>query len=200
MSESQTLEALKLARDLGQIRPRDLTDHNLPHTLLSRLHTQGRLERVTRGVYRLPNHVPSEYATLAEACIRVAEGNVCLLSSLRFHNLGTQDPYQVWMAIPEKARLPRFDYPPLRIVRFTGAALTEGVETHNTPDGAVRVYSQAKTVVDCFKYRNKIGLDVALEALQAYLRERRGTVDELWHYAKLLRMANVMRPYLEASV
>lgn len=104
------------------------------------------------------------------------------------------------MAIHPRAYSPRSDYPPLRVVRFSGAALSEGVEEHASPDGPIRVYSVAKTVVDCFRYRNKIGLDVALEALQASLRGRRVTVDELWRYARMLRMANVMRPYLEATV
>jgi predicted transcriptional regulator of viral defense system len=168
--------------------------------MLAQLHRQGRLERIARGLYRLPDLETTEHSSLAEACSRVPTGIVCLLSALRFHNLGTQSPFEVWMAIPPKAWAPRIDYPPLRMVRFSGPALTEGVEEHHTPEGKVRVYSVAKTVVDCFRYRNKIGLDVALEALQTCLRERRATVDELWRFAKLLRMAKVMRPYLEATV
>jgi hypothetical protein len=122
------------------------------------------------------------------------------MSALRFHDLGTQSPFEVWMAIHPKAYAARLDYPPVGFVRFSGAALTEGVEQHDTPDGPIRVYSVAKTVVDSFRFRNKIGLDVALEALRCCLRERRATVDELWEYARLLRMTNVMQPYLEASV
>lgn len=195
-----TVEALKLAGELGLIRPRDLAARNIPHTLLSQLHAQGCLERVSRGVYRLPQGATTEHATLAEVCIRIPSGVICLLSALHYHHMGTQSPHQVWVAIPEKARQPRINYPPLRTVRFSGAALQEGVETHTTLDGAVRVYSPAKTVVDCFKYRNKLGLDVALEALRAYIRDQRNSPDVLWYYAKLLRMANVMRPYLEATV
>jgi predicted transcriptional regulator of viral defense system len=123
-----------------------------------------------------------------------------LLSALRFHQIGTQSPFEVWLAVHPKAHAPRLEYPPLHLVRFSGAALTEGVEEHPTSDGPIRIYSVSKTVVDCFRFRNKIGLDVALEALQASLRERRVTVDELWHYARMLRMTNVMRPYLEATV
>jgi predicted transcriptional regulator of viral defense system len=200
VSTTPTLEALRLASELGLVRPRDLTARNLPHTVLAHLHNQGRLERVGRGLYRLPEHEPAEHASLAEACKRVPLGVVCLLSALRFHELGTQNPFEVWMAIHPKARAPRPGYPPLHVVRFSGAALSEGVEERPTPDGPVRVYSVPKTVVDCFRYRNKVGIDVALEALQACLRDKRATADELWRYARITRMANVMRPYLEASV
>jgi predicted transcriptional regulator of viral defense system len=199
-AKTTTEQALTLARELGFVRPRDLAARHLPHSVLAQLHHQGRLERVARGLYRLPDHEATEHFSLAAACRLVPKGVVCLLSALRFHDLGTQDPFQVWMAIHPKAWVPQIDYPPLRIVRFSGPALTEGVEEHHTSDGSVRVYSLPKTVVDCFRYRNKIGLDVALEALQAALRERRATVQALWHYAKLLRMTNVMRPYLEALV
>jgi predicted transcriptional regulator of viral defense system len=191
---------LQLASELGLIRPRDLTSRDIPHTYLRQLERQGRLERIARGIYRLPEREPSQHVALAEACKRVPDGTVCLLSALRFHELGLQNPFEVWMAIHPKAYSPRIDYPPLRVVRFSGAALTEGVEEHPTADGPVRVYSIPKTVVDCFRYRNKIGLDVALEALQACIRDKRATVAELWHYAVLLRMTNVIRPYLEATV
>jgi predicted transcriptional regulator of viral defense system len=122
---------------------------------------------------------------------------VCLLSALRFHGLTTQAPFEVWLAVGNKAAAPRLAYPPLRIVRFSGAALTEGVEVHEIDGVAVRVTSVAKTVADGFKYRNKIGLDVALEALREAWASKRMTSDELWHFAKVCRVANVMRPYLE---
>jgi predicted transcriptional regulator of viral defense system len=140
----------------------------------------------------------SERYSLAEACKRVPQGVVCLLSALAFHDLSTQAPFEVWMAIHTKARSPHFEYPPLRIVRVSGPALTEGVEEHAVEEGTVRVYGVAKTVVDCFRYRYKIGLDVALEALRECRRDRRATMDEIWHYAKMRHVANVMRPYLEA--
>ncbi|WP_459864738.1 type IV toxin-antitoxin system AbiEi family antitoxin domain-containing protein [Endothiovibrio diazotrophicus] len=129
---------------------------------------------------------------------RTPHAVICLLSALRFHDLTTQAPFEVWLAIPNKAHAPKMEYPPLRIVRFSGAALTGGVEEHVIDGVAVHVTSVAKTVVDCFKFRNKIGLDVALEALRAAWAERRVSMDELWHYAKLCRVANVMRPYLES--
>ena len=135
---------------------------------------------------------------LAEVARRVPKGVVCLLSALRFHGLSTQAPFEVWLAIENKAITPKLDYPPLRIVRFSGAALTEGVEEHVVDDVTVRITCIAKTVADCFKYRNKIGLDVALEALREAWHEKRMTSDDLWRYAKVCRVANVMRPYLDS--
>jgi predicted transcriptional regulator of viral defense system len=189
---------LSLARDLKLLRPKDLTSRGIPHQYLRRLVARGDLQRLSRGVYALPDLPLTETTSLAEACKRVPGGVVCLLSALRFHELGTQDPFEVWLAIHPKAWRPRADDLPLRIVRFSGAALDEGVEEHQAPEGSIRVYSPAKTVVDCFRYRNKIGLDVGLEALREYQRDRRGSMDDIWRYAKLLRAARVMRPYLEA--
>jgi predicted transcriptional regulator of viral defense system len=128
----------------------------------------------------------------------VPKGVVCLLSALRFHDLTTQSPFEVWLAIGEKARLPKLDNPPLRIVRFSQKTLIYGVQEHSIEGVAVRVYSPAKTVADCFRYRNKIGLDVALEALRECKRKRRATTDDIWKAAKACRVANVMRPYLES--
>jgi predicted transcriptional regulator of viral defense system len=135
---------------------------------------------------------------LAEVACRVPKGIICLLSALRFHTLTTQAPFEVWLAIENKAVAPKLNYPPLRIVRFSGTAFTDGVETHVVDGVTIRVTSVAKTVADCFKYRNKIGLDVALEALREAWHEKRMSSDEIWHYAKVCRVANVMRPYLES--
>lgn len=197
-TDTRTTQVLQLAHDLGLIRPRDLQARNIPRVYLQRLYERGLLLRSGRGIYRLADAELTESFSLAEACKRVPHGVVCLLSALRFHNLGTQNPFEVWMAIHPKAHRPKDDYPPLRIVRFSGLALSEGVEEHQVAEGIVRVYNVPKTVVDCFRYRNKIGLDVALEALRACWRERRTTMDELWRYAAAVRVSNVMRPYLEA--
>jgi len=124
---------------------------------------------------------------------------VCLLTALRFHGLTTQSPHEVWLAIGSKTWLPQVDHPTLRFVRLSARALEAGVEEHSIEGVIVRVYNPAKTVADCFKYRNKIGLDVALEALRDCRRQRKCTNDELWHYAKICRVANVMRPYMEAT-
>lgn len=180
------------------IRPRDVTALGIPRIYLQRLYERGELQRLGRGIYALTDAEHSQNVTLVEACKRVSHGVICLLSALRFHDIGSQNPYQVWMAIDHKKSLPRIDYPPLRIVRFSASILAAGAEEHRTSDGIVRVYGVAKTVADCFRYRNKIGLDVALEALRECRRERRATLDELWHYAEIDRLSTVMRPYLES--
>jgi predicted transcriptional regulator of viral defense system len=167
---------------------------------LRKLNEQGLVQRVGYGLYSLADFEPTEHRTIVEACKRVPHGVVCLLSALRFHDLTTQLPFEIWLAIDRKAWRPRESSIPLRIVRFSGPALEAGVEEHEIEGVRVRVYNFAKTVADCFKYRNKIGLDVAMEALREGWRERRFTMDELWRYGKICRVANVMRPYLEMLV
>jgi predicted transcriptional regulator of viral defense system len=130
----------------------------------------------------------------------VPHGVVCLLSALNFHGLGTQLPSEVWIAVDRRARRPAFANPPLRVVRFTGKALTAGIEIHTIERQSVRIYNVAKTLADCFKYRNKIGLDVALEALGDAWRTRRFTMEEIDRFARICRVERVMRPYLEALV
>ena len=188
----------RLARESGIIRPRDLEAYGIPREYLRRLCDKGVLERQSRGIYTLRDAEFTEHHSLMQACKRLPKGVVCLLSALRFHGFTTQAPFEIWMAIDRKARLPKVEGVPLHLVRFSGEALTEGVERHGIEGVEVRVYCPAKTVADSFKYRNKIGLDVALEALRECRRERRCTVDDLWRFAKICRVANVMRPYLEA--
>lgn len=190
---------LELVRRAGILRPRDLDAHDIPREYLIRLCRRGFLERVGRGLYRLAQMDVTENHSLAEVSKRVPHGVVCLLSALRFHGLTTQAPFKVWLAIDRKARLPRVRDLPLHIVRFSEEALSSGIEEHQIEGVQVKVYSPAKTVTDCFKYRNKIGLDVALEALRDCRQQRKCTVDDLWHYAKICRVANVMKPYLEAT-
>lgn len=187
-----------LVRTHGLIRPCDLAPLGIPRVSLTRAVRRGQLERVGRGLYGLPGRVVSAQGSLSEVALRVPKGVVCLLSALRFHNLTTQAPFEVWLAIENKAIGPKLDYPPLRVVRFSGAAFTEGVEEYVVDGVTVRVTGVAKTVADCFKYRNKIGLDVALEALREAWHGKRMTGDDIWHYAKVCRVANVMRPYLES--
>jgi predicted transcriptional regulator of viral defense system len=189
---------LDLVSKAGVLRPRDLDALGIPRTYLSRLQAAGKLKRLGRGLYVLPDSEVSEHRSLAEACKRVPKGVVCLISALRFHELTTQAPFEVWLAIGEKAWRPRVDYPPLRIVHFSSAALQSGVEKHQIEGVTVPVFNPAKTVVDCFKYRNKIGLDIAVEALRECWRSRRCSMDQLWIYAKVCRVQNVMRPYLES--
>jgi predicted transcriptional regulator of viral defense system len=189
---------LDRARSRGLIRTCDLLSLGIARVLLTRAVRRGDLERVGRGLYGLPGREISMQGSLAEVALRVPRGVVCLLSALRFHDLTTQAPFEVWLAIENKSIAPKLDYPPLRIVRFSGAAFTEGVEEHIVDGVTVRVTGVAKTVADCFKFRNKIGLDVALEALRDAWQGRRVTSDEIWRYAKICRVANVMRPYLES--
>ena len=191
-------QLLALARQAGILRPRDLAGSRIPRSYLQRLVARGVLERTGRGLYRLVDQEAAENHSLAEACKRMPHGVVCLLSALRFHDLTTQAPFEVWMAIDVKARAPAAGQPPLRIVRMSGKARMAGIEEHRIGGVTVRVYSTAKTIADCFKYRNKIGLDVALEALRDYRRVR-GSMDDLWRFARTCRVANVMRPYLEAT-
>ncbi len=187
---------LYLARTVGVLRARDISAHGVYRTALTRLCQRGSLKRAARGLYMRPGADVTEHHALAEVCKRVPHGIVCLLSALRFHELTTQSPSEVWLAIDVKARKPRIGNPALRIVRFSGRALEYGVEERRIEGVPVRVTSPAKTVADCFKYRNKIGLDVAMEALKDYRRTRKSASD-LWKAAEVCRVANVMRPYLE---
>jgi predicted transcriptional regulator of viral defense system len=192
------LQVLRLAQRRGFLRARDLDAAGLPRVALTRLVRGGRLTRVDRGLYALPERAGHEHETLALLAHRYPDAVVCLLSALNFHRLTTQLPGRVWLAIDGKARAPRSGYPPMRIVRFSGAGLTSGVEEHRIGSARVRITNVPRTVVDCFQYRNKVGLDVALEALRQAWTERRVTMDELWRYAKLRRVTNVIRPYLES--
>ena len=189
---------LNLARRRQGVTTRELAARGIHRQVLTRLVAGGELERVVRGLYRLADQSPTEHRGLVMASAAVPQGVVCLLSALHFHGIGTQLPFEVWLAIDRRARRPALKYPPLRVVRYTGAALTEGVESHRIEGRTVRVYGVAKTVADCFKYRNKIGLDVALEALREAWRARRFTMDLLDRYARICRVQRVMRPYLEA--
>jgi len=185
-------------RGTAALRTRDLTALGVSREYLRQLCERGVIERVGRGLYRLPDSAVSPQHTMAEATRRVPHGVICLLSALRFHDVTTQAPFEVWMAVDARDRQPRVEGIPLRIMRFSGPALREGIEEHRVEGVPVRVYGLAKTVADCFKYRHKIGLDVALEALREALRARQVSVDDLWRFARVCRVANVMRPYLEA--
>ena len=198
--QHSTLEqtVLALAERQPLLRARDLTAQALPTVVLSRLVAAGKLERVARGVYSLPGRALSEHRSLAEVALRAPRGVVCLLSALRVHGIGTQAPFEVWLAIPPHTPTPRLDQPSLRVVRMSGPALTEGVEPIDIDGVRVPVFNANKTVADCFKFRNKIGLDVALEALKDAWRSRKVTMDELGHFAKINRVERVMQPYLEA--
>jgi predicted transcriptional regulator of viral defense system len=190
---------IEAVRRLGVARPRDLTRLGLRRQYVQRLAQRGALVRLARGLYAVPDAQISAHRSLAEVARAVPAGTVCLLSALRFHGLTTQAPAQVWIALDVHAWKPRNTPFPVRTVYFSGAALTEGVETHKIDNVPVPIYSAAKTVADCFKYRNKIGSEVAVEALRDYLRMHRRGADALWRFAKICRVSNVMQPYLDAA-
>lgn len=198
MTASHTQRVLDLAGQKGLLRSADLDAIEAPRIVLTRMTAAGLLDRVGRGLYRLPGHPASEHEGLATVATKVPQAVFCLLTALQFHELTTQLPRQIWIAMPRGSHVPRIDYPPLRMVQMSGQAYAEGVETVERDGVALRVYGVAKTVADCFKHRNKIGLDVALEALKDARIQRKASADELWRYATVCRVANVMRPYLEA--
>lgn len=190
--------ALAIARAQGVVRARDFTAAGVARTYIQRLCDEGLLIRVGRGLYHAADADIEAEHSFVEASRALPHGVVCLLSALQFHRLTTQTPHQVWMMIGSKKWAPRNPPVGLRIIRATGAALNAGVERHKIEGIEVPIYSAAKTVADCFKYRNKVGHDVAIEALRDCLRTRKCTVDDLSRYAKICRVQNVMRPYLEA--
>lgn len=191
---------LQFIEEHGIIRPRDLDEIGVSRQYLHVLYEQNRVERIGRGLYTLPEHDFSAHASLAETAKRVPNGVVCLLSALNYYEIGTQLPFEVWLAIEGTSWMPQVDYPPLRVMRFSGEAYTYGIETHTIENVPVKIYSIAKTVADTFKYRYKIGLDVALEALKDVIRNKRCTVDDIWRASKICRVKNVIRPYIEALV
>ncbi len=189
---------LALASVNGILRPADLRDTGIARTVLQRLVQAGLLVKHGRGLYALADADLGEHTSLAAVARRVPHGVICLLSALRFHGMTTENPFEVWLAIDRKARRPSASGTQLHIVRFAAKLLTNGVAPHNIDGVSVRVTSPARTVADCFRYRAKIGQDVALGALRSYIQDRKGSMDELWQAAVDCRVANVMRPYLEA--
>ena len=192
-----TKKVLGLLKERGGLRSLDLAKLGISREMLRYLYKRGLIERAGRGLYRLGGQM-EEHRTLIEASNLVPKGVVCLLSALRFHEIGTQEPYEVWMALLNSAWRPRIKSLCLRFVYPSGKAFSEGIEVHDFPGGRIRVYNPAKTVADTFKFRNKIGLDVAIEALRDCLRSHKATRDELWHYAKICRVQKIMKPYIEA--
>jgi predicted transcriptional regulator of viral defense system len=195
---TQTQRVLELVRQHGWLRSRDLHMVGASRVMLTRLMASGQLEKVGRGLYRLPQAPMSADESLAAVAIKVPQAVFCLLTALQFHGLTTQSPRQVWLAMPRGSHAPRIDYPPLRMVQYSGVAYAEGIEIFERDQVLLRVYGVAKTVADCFKHRSAIGLDVALEALKEARAGQRASADDLWRFAKICRVANVMRPYLEA--
>lgn len=187
-----------LFRKSPVLRPRDLAGAGLKPRQLYNLTEQGVLVRTSRGLYSLAEDSATEKRSFVEVTKLVPKAILCLLSALRFHDLTEQNPNEVWLALDRKAWRPRIENLPVRIVRFSGRALQYGIETHIVEGVPIRVTSVARTIADCFKYRNKLGLDVALEALREGWRKKRFSMDELWKCAEVCRVARVLKPYLEA--
>ena len=195
---TQAQRALDLARQRGMLRSSDFVVAGSSRVTLTRLTANGQLEKFGRGLYRLPQTPMSADESLAAIALKVPQAVFCLLTALQFHGLTTQLPRQIWLAMPRGSHAPRIGYPPLRMVQYSGAAYAEGIEVFERDWVTLRVYGLAKTVADCFKHRSAIGLDVALDALKEVRAGQLVSADDLWRFAKICRVSNVMRPYLEA--
>lgn len=184
----------------GQLRMAEALREGIARRTLYRLAEEGKLERISRGVYRLADLPEISYPDFVTVSLRAPKSVICLVSALSFHDLTTQVPHSVWIAIPRDSRPPRIDYPPISWVEFSGSAYSSGIEAHPLDETEIRVYGPEKTLADCFKYRNKIGMDVVLEALNFYMRGEKRDIDSLLHFARICRVSTVMKPYLEALV
>ncbi len=198
MAQTKTEKLVELVQRQHIIRPRDLERFRIPRNYLTRLVKRGQLQKLERGIYTTETLPASEHISLLEVSRKVPKAVICLLSALSFLQIGTQVPHEVWIAIDVKAWAPRITSPTVRIIRFSGDALYFGVEEKQVIGGKIRVFSPAKTVADCFKLRHKIGMDVALEALRECYRQKKASMNELFEAAKVCRVGNVMRPYLES--
>src|SRR3990167_3595128 len=191
-------QIVQLLKKHGTLRWRDFVEMQIPSIVLSRMVKQGALERVARGLYRKPNTQMSEREEMVNVALRVPRAVFCLFTALQFYELTTQLPRDIWIAMPHGSRKPKITYPPIEMIRLTGKTYSEGINTVVCDQVPLKIYSPAKTIVDCFKFRNKIGLDIALEALKDALQKRLATYDEIYYFAKIERLVKIILPYLEA--
>ena len=191
-------QIINFARQKKIIRPRDIEKLGIPREYLLRLFKKGKLERIGRGLYTLPDMEVSEQISFSEIAKLVPNSVICLISALNFHNLTTQLPFEVWIAIERGKWRPDITYPPINVTHISGESFSYGIDTHIISGVPVKIYNPAKTIADCFKFRNKVGLEVAVEALRQGWREKKFTMDELWLVSKINRISNVIRPYMEA--
>ena len=197
--------AIKRARALfspqsGMFRVSEAVKAGIHPRTLYMMHDLGVIERLGRGMYRFTDMPAMGNPDLATVAMKIPKGVICLISALSYHEITTEIPHEIYLALPRGAEPPRLDYPPLCIFWFSGPAFEEGIEQHDVDGITMKVYSPEKTLADCFKYRNKIGLDVTLEALKFYRQRKRFNVDDVMRYAKVCRVEKVMRPYLEATL
>ena len=200
MASTQRTRALNLLRARGMLRLKDFVAKDIEPETLARLLRDKQVIRPARGLYQLPDASIDAAHTLVEAAVLVPKGVVCLISALQFHTLTLQMPSRVWMGIGRTGWKPTISYPPIRFVRFSEWAMIDGVERYSIQSRKIPITDPARTIVDCFRYRNKIGIDIAMEGLREGIRSRKCTPDQLWHYAKKARVWTVMRPYVEAVV
>jgi predicted transcriptional regulator of viral defense system len=200
MSSTAATKILELSDAQGLVRSSDMEKLGATRATIARLVAKGELQKVARGVYMKANRVPSDLDNLLEVSIKVPKSVFCLLTALSLHEITTEMPHEAWIGLEYGGKKPLFDFPPLRVIKYSGPSFEFGVETKEISGVSVRLFSVAKTVADCFKYRNKIGLDVAMEALKDGWRKKRFTIDELNEAAKANRVRNVMRPYIEAML
>jgi predicted transcriptional regulator of viral defense system len=200
VSSAQKTRALDLLKSRGMLRQRDFLSQDIGPETLARLVRDNQVVRPARGLYQLPDASIDASHALAEAAALIPRGIVCLVSALQFHELTLQMPSAVWMAIDRTAWKPTISYPPIRFVRFSGWGMTEGVKKYSVESREVSITDPARSIVDCFRYRNKVGIDIAMEGLREGIRRRKCTPDELWKHGKMARVWAVMRPYVEAVV
>jgi predicted transcriptional regulator of viral defense system len=198
MSKTIETRMRPLLRKNAVIRTRDLKRLGIPRTALQTPLAEGSISRIGRGVYSVAGHLTSEHHGMAQATARVPNGVICLISALVFHEITTQSPHEIWLAVDRKARQPLDGFPPLHVVRFGGEALFAGTMTQEIDGVQVRITTVAKTIADCFKYRNKIGISIAVEALREAWNQKKFAMDDLSEMARVCRVQNVIRPYLEA--
>ena len=191
--------AKKVFRDRGGVlKTGEALSAGIHPRTLYEMERSGILEKLARGLYRLTDMPPLGNPDLVSVALKVPNGVICLISALAYHEITTQIPHEVYLALGRGAEPPRMEYPPIRIFWFTGEAFTQGIENYKLDGVQVRIYSREKTIADCFKYRNKIGLDTTIEALKLYRERKRFKVDDLMQFARICRVEKVIRPYLEA--
>lgn len=200
MPSAIVTKILELSDSQGLIRSSELVKLGATRATIARLVAKGELQKVARGVYMKADRIPSDLDNLLEVAIKVPKSVFCLLTALSLHEVTTEMPHEAWIGLEYGGKKPQFDFPPVRVIKFSKPSFEFGIETREISGVSVRLYSVAKTVADCFKYRNKIGLEVAMEALKDGWRKKMFTIDELNASAEVNRVRNVMRPYIEAML
>jgi predicted transcriptional regulator of viral defense system len=197
-TDTQASRLMAYVQQQGIVRPRELEGIGVDRRVLKRLVDRGELMRRSRGVYTMPDHEPTSHTDLAEVCARVEHATICLISALSFHELTTQVAHDVWIMIDHKGRAPKLDSPSIRVIRASGKSRISGVEQYDIEGVRVPITTPAKTVADCFKYRDHVGQNVAIEALKDCLRQRKATPSQIFEMSQIDRVAKTIRPYIEA--